>query len=205
MKRLAIVGAGGHGRVVAESASALGWTISFFDDARTGLIDDLPILGKAADLWAIAPQFDGVFSAFGDNRARLDCLARLRNAGGTVATIMDPSCRVSFSALVGEGSFLACGAIVGTAARLGLGCIVNTAASVDHDCRLGDGVHLSPGVHLSGNVTIGEASWLGTGCSVRNNVVIGRDVIAGVGSAIVSDIADAEVVVGVPARPLEKN
>ncbi|WDR07280.1 NeuD/PglB/VioB family sugar acetyltransferase [Devosia rhodophyticola] len=204
MMRLAILGAGSHGRVVAESAAALGWSISFFDDVRTGSVDGHAVLGTAADLLAGQTQFDGVIAAIGDNRTRLDWILRLRTAGATITTIVDPSCRVSPSAHVGEGSFLACASIVGTGASLGVGCILNTAASVDHDCRLADAVHLSPGVRLSGNVDIGEASWLGTGSSVRNNIVIGRDVVAGVGSAVVGNIASGQTVVGVPARPLEQ-
>jgi sugar O-acyltransferase (sialic acid O-acetyltransferase NeuD family) len=202
MKHLAILGAGGHGRVVAESAAATGWRISFFDDARTGRVDGHLVAGSASDLEGAATGYDGIFVAIGTNRTRLNWIKRLRSSGATIVTVIDPSSKVSASAVVGAGTYLASGSMVGTGARLGEGCIVNTAATVDHDCDLADGVHLSPGVHLSGSVTIGEASWLGTGCSVRNDIVIGRDVVAGVGSAIVSDVASDQTVVGVPARPM---
>lgn len=201
--RLGILGAGGHGRVVAESAASSGWSVSFFDDTREGPVDGWPVAGKAIDL--LEAQVDGVIVAIGNNRLRLAWITRLRSAGSRIVTIADPSSQISKSAHVGDGSFVAGGAIVGTGARLGSGCIINTAATVDHDCRLADGVHLSPGTHLSGGVEIGEASWLGTGSAVRNNITIGTDVIVGVGSVVVSDVAAGQTVVGVPARPLEKS
>lgn len=202
--RLAVLGAGGHGRVVADSAAALGWIGSFFDDSLTGQIDGWKVEGDTASLLTSADRFDGVIVAIGNNRSRLAWMVRLTAAGARLATIVDPSCRVSRWAVVGKGSFLAPGSIVSTGAILGAGCIINTAASVDHDCRLADGVHLSPGVHLSGAVEIGEASWLGTGTSVRESITIGCDAVIGIGSAVVKNIADEQTVVGVPGRIWEK-
>ncbi len=203
MKRLAIIGAGGHGRVVAESAAAAGWATIFFDDHVMGQIDGSPVGGTAHDV--LATQCDSAIVAIGNNRVRLEWIARLRAAGFTLGTIAHPSALVSRSAIVGEGTFLAAGAIVGTRAVLGTGCIINTAASVDHDCFLGDAVHLSPGVRLSGEVTIGTATWLGTGSAVRNKIKIGRDVVVGVGGVVVRDVEDGQTVIGVPARPWEKS
>lgn len=201
--RLAILGAGGHGRVVAESAVALGWEVVFFDDGRDGDIDGWPVVGNFADIFDVAP--DSVLVAIGDNRTRLSRLQQLSERGLRLATVIDPSAIVSVSARIGEGSFIARGAVVSTGATLGRGCIVNTSASVDHDCQIASAVHLSPGVHLSGSVRIGDCSWLGTGSSVRNNVTIGHDVVVGAGGAVVNDIGNGLIVVGVPARVLERS
>ena len=202
MMRLAVLGAGGHGRVVAESAAAAGWDVDFFDDAQTDTVDGRRVIGKLEA--ALSTPRNGVIVALGNNRLRLDWINRLRAAGSVLATIIDPTAMVSPSAEIGEGSFLARGAVVSTGARIGRGCIVNTAATVDHDCRLADGVHLSPGVHLSGSVTVGACSWLGTGVSVSNNISIGDDVIVGIGGAVIRNVASNQTVVGVPARPVEK-
>jgi sugar O-acyltransferase (sialic acid O-acetyltransferase NeuD family) len=200
--RLAILGAGGHGRVVAESAAMLGWDVNFFDDVRSGSVDGWSVSGRAADVFG-ADQ-DAAIVAVGDNSTRLDWLLRLHDRGVAIATIIDSAATVSSSAKIGPGSFVARGAVVSTGSNLSRGCIVNTSATVDHDCLLAEAVHLSPGVHLSGNVRIGERSWLGTGSSVRNNITIGQAVIVGVGSAVVRDIGDGQIVAGVPARPLER-
>lgn len=200
--RLAILGAGGHGRVVAESAAALGWEVCFFDDGRSGDVDGWTVSGRAANIFDT--NLDGAIVAIGDNRTRLDWLLRLSDHGLSITTVIDPSAIISTSAKIGAGSFIARAAVVSAGANIGRGCIINTSATVDHDCQLGDAVHLSPGVHLSGNVLIGERSWLGTGTSVRNNLIIGREVVVGIGSAVVRNISDGQTVVGVPARVLER-
>ena len=201
---LAILGAGGHGRVVAESAASLGWTVDFFDDDQSRTVDCWCVVGNSEAMLDAAGRYDGVFVAIGNNRNRLNWLGRLESVGARILTICDPSSKLSPSAVLGSGSYLAPGSIVCTGAVLGKACIVNTAATVDHDCVLSDAVHLSPGVHLSGGVEIGEASWIGTAGAVRNNIRIGSDVVVGVGGVVVSDIVSGSTVVGVPARPLER-
>ncbi|MNJ71095.1 UDP-N-acetylbacillosamine N-acetyltransferase [compost metagenome] len=86
--------------------------------------------------------------------------------------------------------------------RIGPGSILNTGCSVDHDCVLGTAVHISPGARLAGGVKVGDLSWVGIGASVRQLVRIGSDVIVGAGAAVTTDVADAQTVVGVPARTL---
>lgn len=202
---LAVLGAGGHGRVVAESAAALGWSLVFFDDVRSGMVDGWSVAGSAKTLLDEAGRFDGVFVAIGDNRKRLEWHRALEGLGASMPAICDPSSQLSSSAVLGSGSYLARSSIVGTGAVVGKACIVNTAATVDHDCVLLDAVHLSPGVHLSGGVEVGEASWIGTSGAVRNNIRIGSNVVVGVGGVVVSDIVSGSTVVGVPARPLERH
>ncbi|MBL1274653.1 MAG: hypothetical protein COB30_001045 [Ectothiorhodospiraceae bacterium] len=81
---------------------------------------------------------------------------------------------------------------------------MNTAATLDHDNCLGVGVHISPGVHLAGNVGIGDRSWVGIGASVIQGCDIGHDVIVGAGAVVTKDIIDGLTVVGVPAQELKK-
>ncbi|WP_018454720.1 acetyltransferase [Bradyrhizobium sp. WSM4349] len=201
--RLAILGAGGHGAVIADSAEGRGWTVNFFDDSRAGAFVDWEITGTSSQLLEQVEHFDGVIVGIGANAVRLEWLARLRDAGATFATIIDRTAVVSRHAKIGQACFLAAGSIVNIFACIEDGCIINTGTTVDHDCHVAEGVHLSPGVHLSGGVNIGRASWLGTGTVVRNNITVGDYVIAGVGSAITKDIASSQIVVGVPARPFK--
>jgi acetyltransferase-like isoleucine patch superfamily enzyme len=76
---------------------------------------------------------------------------------------------------------------------------MNTGSSVDHDCSLGDGVHICPGARLSGGVVVGGFSWLGVGSSVIQQVKIGVDTIVGAGAAVTGDLPDQVTAVGVPA------
>lgn len=201
--RLAILGAGGHARVVADAAEAAGWTVAGLFDDQTPQAGPWPVLGGAADLFRQAGDFDGLVVALGDNGRRLDLTRRLAAQGAPLALVVHPTAWISPRAAVRAGSVILAGAVVGTGARLGRGVIVNTGASVDHDCRLEDGVHVSPGARLAGGVTVGEGVWIGIGAVVREGVAIGAGARLGAGAAVVAPVAAGITVVGVPARPLE--
>jgi acetyltransferase-like isoleucine patch superfamily enzyme len=94
------------------------------------------------------------------------------------------------------------GVVVNPATVVGAHCILNTACSVDHDGRLGEAVHVSPGARLAGNVTVGDESWIGIGSCVIEGRTIGDRCIVGAGAAVISDIPDDVTAVGVPARPV---
>ena len=205
MRRLAILGASGHGKVIADAAALSGWTtVVFFDDAWPSVshVRDWPVSGTSADLCRQSSEFNGFVVAIGANPVRLLKHHALTAAGLSAATIIHPSATVSPSAELGAGSVVLAGAVVNPDARLGISCIVNTCASVDHDCTLEDGVHVSPGARLGGNVMVGEAAWIGIGASIRHNVRIGARAIVAAGAAVVGDVADGITVAGVPARPL---
>lgn len=203
MRRLAVLGASGHGRVVADAAECAGWqTVVFFDDANNPAAagGPWPIAGHSAALLEQAAQFDGVLVAIGDNHRRLEKLRWLREHSLPLISVIHPAATVSRHAAIGIGSVVLAGAVVSAGAALGIGCIVNTGASVDHDCVLGDGVHVSPGVHLGGAVRAGTCTWIGIGACVRQGIVIGANVVVGAGAAVVSDLPDGITVAGVPAR-----
>lgn len=203
MRRLAILGASGHGRVIADAALAAGWqAVVFYDDAWPAESANGPweVVGRTPELLRDAAQFDRAVVGIGNNATRLARLRQLVAGNVVLATVVHPAAVVSPHAEVGEGSVIFAGAILNPFARLGRGCIINTGASVDHDCELADGVHVSPGACLGGGVRVGEASWIGIGASVKQDVVIGRSVVVGAGAAVVNDIAEGLTVVGVPAR-----
>jgi acetyltransferase EpsM len=92
------------------------------------------------------------------------------------------------------------GAVINPGASIGANGIVNTCASVDHECVLGDAVHICPGARLAGNVTVGAGTMIGVGAAVRDRVKIGAGCVIGAGAAVVGDIPDRSLAVGVPAR-----
>lgn len=203
MKKLAILGAGGHGRVVAEAAEESGWTVpGLFDRAGPKVHDPWRVLGDEKDLLGRLGEFDGVIVAIGENRQRLDWTLKLGAYGGQLATVVHPAAWVSPRAHLGQGSVVLAGAIVGTGVHLGRAVIVNTGASVDHDDRIGDGVHIAPGARLAGHVTVGDRSWIGLGAVVRQGLSLGADVLVGAGAAVVKSVESGQTVVGVPAGPM---
>lgn len=202
MSRLAILGAGGHGKVVADTAELCGWQrIEFFDDAWPKLQSNgaWRVLGDTRMLLAQVHSFDGVIVAIGDNRLRQARLRELRSADASLATLVHPAACLSRYAILGAGSVAFAGVIMNAGAKVEMGAILNTGCSVDHDCGLGESVHLSPGARLGGGVQVGDLSWIGIGASVRQQIRIGREVIVGAGATVVRDVPDAVTVVGVPA------
>jgi sugar O-acyltransferase (sialic acid O-acetyltransferase NeuD family) len=207
MTSLAILGAGGHGKVVADAAMLTGkWDeIVFFDDAWPTLKTNGPwsVIGDTQILTQTLVDFNGVVVAIGNNRIRMEMLHRLIDGGANVVTIAHPSAVVSSHASLAPGCVIFAGAVINIGASIGLGAIVNSGATVDHDCTLGDGVHVSPGAHLAGGVTVGDESWIGIGACVRQMTPVGRCVVVGAGAAVVKPVADNMTVVGVPAQELK--
>lgn len=201
--KLAILGASGHGKVVADTAECCGWqTVEFFDDAWPGLQTNAAwsVVGDSAALLGRLADFDGVVVAIGNNRIRHAKLIELRTAEACLVTLVHPAAIVSRYAAIGQGTVVFAGAVVNAEACIGQGAILNTGCSIDHDCVLGDAVHISPGARLAGGVQVGDLSWIGIGASVRQLVRIGERVMVGAGSAVVGDIPNDVTVAGVPAK-----
>lgn len=150
-------------------------------------------------------RLDYAVVAIGEPRRRRQVARDLAATGLPFATVIHPRAWVAADARLSQGTVICALAAVGVGARLGSHSIVNTSASVDHDCVLESYVHVAPGAHLGGGVHVGEASWVGLGASVREGVKIGKNAFVGAGAAVVEPVADDQVVVGVPARPLRKN
>ena len=200
---LAIWGAGGHGRVVADCAIAAGWReVAFFDDYSDAASGPWRVVGSGQDLISGVETFDGVLVAVGDNRERLARTDELARLGLPVVSLIHPGAIVSSHSEIGSGTVVLAGAVINIGARIGRAVIVNTSASVDHDCLLADGVHVSPGARLAGHVRVGRTSWVGLGAVVRQGMEIGENAIVGAGAAVVKPVPSGVTVIGVPARPL---
>lgn len=207
MDGLLIIGAGGHGKVVASIAHRLGrWgRIAFLDDKFGELtqVEDWPVLGTVQDAGRFLGEFSDAFAAFGDNALRLGVLRNLLELGFRAPVLIHPDASVSRHTVIGAGTVLCAQSAVIVDARIGVGAIVNTAASVGHDCTIGDGVHVAPGVRLAGGVVVGESSWVGLGAVVKEQVVIGKNVMVGAGSVVLRNLPDGVTAVGVPARVIQ--
>lgn len=204
MANLLILGGGGHGKVVASIAmDSGGWgRIAILDDKFDGTQDllGLPVIGRLEDAARFLGEFSDAFVAIGDNQLRRQLHEFVERLGFRMPTLRQASASVSPLATLGEGSLACAQSAVIVGATLGRGCIVNTAASVGHDCRLGDFIHVAPGVRLAGGVVCGDGTWIGMGASVKEEVRLGRNVTVGAGAVVLQDVPDGVTVVGVPAR-----
>ncbi|WP_082729285.1 acetyltransferase [Pseudomonas sp. St29] len=207
MRRLAVLGASGHGKVVADTAQCCGWSqVDFYDDSWPSLVHNgnWLVLGDSAALYARLQSYQGVIVAIGNNFIRHTKLMALMGVEAPIVSLIHPTAVISQFSTIGLGSVVFAGAVVNAGSKIGLGAILNTCCSVDHDCVLGDAVHISPGARLAGAVSVGERTWIGVGASVRQLIKIGSGVIVGVGAAVVHDVPDGITVAGVPAKNISK-
>lgn len=198
-----IIGASGHARVIADIVHCLGDIVDgFLDDRDAEQFPGLHILGSVDDATLIAQDSPSTrfVIGIGNNETRERIVKKLGEL--YYHTAIHPSAVIASDASIGTGSVVMANAVINTGAVIGQHCIVNTAATVDHDCTINDFVHLSPGVHLSGTVSIGKASWLGVGAVVTNNINICSGSTIGAGTVVIKDIETAGTYVGVPAKAL---
>ncbi len=203
MKRLAILGASGHGKVLADIALSAGWDcVTFFDDSWPILnrLESWPVVGDTQKLLANHFDYDGAIVGIGNNSIRLAKQLELSLAGVRIVSLIHPSAVVSVYAELGVGSVVMASATVGPFVSAGVAVIINTGCVIDHDCKLDDAVHISPGASLAGDVRLGKSSWVGIGASVIQQITIGENVVVGAGSTVISNIADNLKVVGSPAK-----
>lgn len=193
--RLIIIGASGHGKVVADIAKLNGYTDSVFldDDEKVKECGGYPIVGNTAH----APEGE-VFVAVGNARIRKMLMERY--ADRVQPVLIHPNAVIAEDVSLGEGTVVMAGAVVNPGAMIGKGVIINTCSSVDHDCVISDYVHIAVGSHLSGTVNVGEGTWIGTGATVSNNVNICGGCMIGAGAVVIKDINEEGTYVGVPAR-----
>jgi sugar O-acyltransferase (sialic acid O-acetyltransferase NeuD family) len=205
MSSLIIVGAGGHGRVIADTAIAAGWSdILFYDDAFPTYrkIGPWDVCGTSQDLLHSRTDTPVVIG-IGDNHIRIKKAQELARAGFHFTSVIHPSAIISPSVTIGQGSVIFGGVVMNSCAIIGDHCIINTHATVEHDCHLQTGVHISPNAALGGGTQIGALSWVGIGASVKQGIIIGSSVIVGAGAAVIKNLPNQCTAVGVPARTIK--
>lgn len=194
---MVIIGASGHGRVIADIAELSGYSeIVFLDDnEKIKTCGKYPVVGISSKIQNIGGD---VAVAIGNaaNRQRI-----IKDMDETrLVTLVHPSAVVAEGVKMGAGTVVMAGAVVNPGTETGVGCIINTASSIDHDCMLGDFVHVAVGAHVAGNVSIGDKTWIGAGVTVSNNITICGDCTIGAGAVVIKDIGEAGTYVGIPAE-----
>ena len=199
MNKLVIIGASGHGKVIADIAERVGYTdIVFLDDNPSAVsCGGYKVAGKC-ELVSSYKNADFVV-AIGNAKIRRRIQSDLMDKGLHIVSLLHPASVVAPGVKIGCGTVVMAGAVINADAEIGSGCIVNTCSSVDHDCRIGDYVHVSVGAHVAGTVTIGSDTWIGAGATVINNVKIIEDCMIGAGAVVVKNIEQKGTYVGVPA------
>ncbi len=200
--KIAIIGAGGHAKVVADVARSAGYEVECFvsDDKKEHC--GLPVI--RFDEFVAGPLGYAVIG-IGSNIDRARVYKLLKQNNIECPAVMHKSAVISKSATIGEATVIMPGVVVNAYATIGVGCILNSGAIIEHDCTIGDFAHISPNAALAGGVTVGEMTHIGIGASVIQLIKIGKECIIGAGAAVISDIPDATTAVGVPAKVKKDN
>ena len=198
--RLIIIGAGGHGKVIADNAIKNGYTdICFVDDHATGTCMGFPIVGTGADVSSLDNGKTDFIIGVGNNEIR----KRIAEAHDVNwVTLVHPSAQIGVCVSIGKGTVVMAGAIINPCASIGEHCIINTGAIVEHDNVIGDYAHISPNVALGGTVRVGDLTHVGIGAVVRNNIRICGMSTIGAGAVVVKDIDHCGTYIGVPIKEM---
>lgn len=197
MRKLAIIGASGHGKVVADIARRNGYSEIVFldDDERIRECGGYSVIGKSSEAGTIdADIIVGIGNAGIRKRIQESILDE------KLVTLIHPDAVVAEDVVIGVGTVVMAGAVINPGARIGKGCIINTCSSVDHDCEVGDYVHIAVGSHLCGTAFVGNETWIGAGAIVSNNVSICPHCMIGAGAVVIKEIKESGTYVGVPAK-----
>ena len=186
--RLLVVGAGGHGRSVAEAAQLSGQfeVVGFLDDALPAgkLVLNVAVFGPMVSMGHHRAVADQTIVAIGNNAIREKLMQQLASAGFDLASVIHPHAIVSPSAILSEGSVVMAGAIVGTEARLGVGSIVNCGAVVDHHAIVEDFGHLGVNASMAGGTVLGRGAWMQAGAALGYGVKVPARVTLDPGVAV---------------------
>lgn len=203
--RILIIGAGGHGQVVADLVRQMhGYEVlGFLDDdpkLKNREFHGYRVLGPFAEIAAISHE--GVIVAVGDNRTRCLFYEELRNRDESVIAARHPRAIVAPDVSIGPGTMICANVVVNIGSMIGANTILNTACNVDHHNRIGDHVHIGPGATLGGTVRVEEGALIGIGATVLPRTHIGAWSIVGGGACVTRPVAANTKVVGAPARPI---
>lgn len=199
--RLIIIGAGGHGKVIADLAIKIGYSEIFFvDDNSLGKCLDFPIIGNCENLIELDNGQTDFVVAIGNNKTRKNIAEKYRV---NYVKLIHPSAQIGLDVKIGVGTVVMAGVVINPASIIGKHCIINTDAIVEHDNIIENYVHISPKVALGGTVSISECTHVGIGATVKNNIQICDDCIIGAGAVVTKNIDESGIYVGVPAK--EKN
>lgn len=203
-KKLVIIGAGGHGKVVASIAKLNGYEEIVFldDDVSKKTVGNYLIVGTTKDILKYKEDYD-FFVGIGYNKIRENITHQLDEYGIIQPKLIHPSAVIDETVIIEDGVVIMANAVVNADSKIEKGVIVNTAATVDHDCIIEKFTHVCPGSHLAGGIHVGKRVWVGIGSTIINNLSICDDCILGGGSVVIHSINESGTYVGNPVRKIK--
>jgi sugar O-acyltransferase (sialic acid O-acetyltransferase NeuD family) len=213
IKRLLLIGGGGHCKSVLDSLLAREYytEIGIIDhkENRGKAVLGIPIIGSDSDLEDLYSR--GYTYAFvtlgsiGNSAPRVKLFAELKRIGFEIPYIVDSTAIISRNVFLEKGVYVGKNAVINADAAIGKGAIINTAAIIEHDCQIGAFVHIAPGSVLCGQVQIGAYTHIGAKSVVKQQVKIGANTMIGMGSLVLRNVPEDIVAFGNPCKEVSKN
>lgn len=194
MEKLIILGAGGHGFVIADVASQLGYNVLLWDDNILENNQTYKIEQRRSEI----PDNSKLIIGIGNNKTR-EIISK-QYPQKNYFTLIHPQTIISKNIKIGFGSTVMPGVIINNGSKIGEHCIINTGSIIEHDCTIKNYVHISPNSTLCGNVRIGNGTWVGAGSTIIQGIKIGENVTIGAGTVVIENIPNNATVVGNPGK-----
>lgn len=203
-KNLILLGGGGHCKSVIDVAESAGYTILGILDIHENIgksVLDYKVIGTDDDIHKYVGKAEFVITVgFIKNPAiRIKLYNKVKDAGGTFATVVASTARVSKYASIGEGTVVMHHAMVNAGAKIGYNCIINTFANIEHNAVVGNQCHISTGAMINGDCKIGERCFIGSQSVLANGIGVGDDIIVGAGSVVRKNLREKGIYSGNPA------
>lgn len=197
MKKIVIIGCGGHAKVVLSIINLLDdmEVVGFYDDYKKGEFCNYPILGNINDLKL---EHDGYIIGIGNDKVRHEIYKKYSNINWI--SIVHPKSIVDSDVEIGRGTVVCAGSIIQTQVKIGCHCIINTGCSIDHESKIGNFCSICPGTVICGRVEIGDLSFIGANSTIIQCLSIGERCLVGAGSVIIKNIDEGCKIVGNPGR-----
>ncbi|WP_227762469.1 acetyltransferase [Zhaonella formicivorans] len=207
-----VLGAGGHAKVLIDILRLRGIKILCLIDPKlatfSNTLNGIRLIDNEDEVLRYQPDEVRLVNGLGsvsDTTKRTHLFQKLKNLGYSFASLIHPSAIIASDVKLAEGVQIMAGAIIQAGSNVGQNAIINTKASIDHDCVIGNHVHIAPGVTLSGGVTVGDRAHIGTGATIIQNVRIGQSSIVGAGALVLKDVPEGAKVLGVAAKVVTTN
>jgi UDP-N-acetylbacillosamine N-acetyltransferase len=196
LKRVAIYGASGHGKVVADIARLHHYEVIILDDGDNEYLSYESFKREYKDV--------SIAFGIGDNVTRKILFNKVIEDGIKIETLIHPSAIIASSSNIGLGSVVMAGCVVNADSNVGIGVILNSSCIVEHDNKISDFVHISPGVSLAGNVHIDTLTHIGIGSTAIQGIQVGEGVVIGAHSLLIKDIPAHVMAYGSPAKVVKE-
>lgn len=204
IKKLVLVGGGGHCKSVIEAAESAGYQILGVLDMPEEVGKDIlstKVIGTDDDIPTYVDKAEFVITVgFIKNPAiRIKLYNKVKEAGGKFATIVASTAHVSKYATIGEGTVVMHQAFVNAGAKVGNNVILNTFSNIEHDAVIGDQCHISTGTMVNGDCKVGNNCFIGSQSVLANGIFVGDDIVVGAGSLVRKSIKEKGIYSGNPA------